>query len=48
MKYNYQKHIKLIKYRNELRKQGKSLILEDRKKAIELSEYTVRIVDQLH
>lgn len=48
MKYNYQKHIKLIKYRNELRKQGKLLILEDRKKAIELSEYTIRILDQLH
>jgi hypothetical protein len=48
MKYNYQKHIELLKYNDLLEKQNKFLIDEDKLKYLEMRKYSLQINEHLH
>lgn len=48
IRYNYQKYVELIKYKNSLIKQNKNFQDENYLKYLELLEYSVQISDYLH
>jgi hypothetical protein len=48
MKYNCEEYIKLLNYRQALKKQNKSLRTEDPIKYSKLLKYSARISDYLH
>jgi len=48
MKYNYEEHIQLLNYQQELKKQNKSLRTQDPIKYSKLQKYSARISEYLH